>query len=138
MNVECTFGHIANLSSQLVACWLDPDIVCTVCFGTVIHGAGGMEMLDPLFQRILVQECRKRCIPVIFDEVFSGCWRFGTEVCALYSFLHPKHFSRLAILLFGSHVEVLVKQEVHMSAWELISSIVASSLCNCNAVLYHH
>lgn len=37
-------------------------------------------MVDPLFQRILVNECRSRKIPVIFDEVFTGFWRLGTEV----------------------------------------------------------
>jgi hypothetical protein len=53
----------------------------------VLHGAGGMDMIDPLFQRILVRECRRRGIPVIFDEVLSGCWRFGVEVCALSYFV---------------------------------------------------
>ncbi|CAN7110360.1 unnamed protein product [Brassica rapa subsp. narinosa] len=45
----------------------------------VIHGAGGMHMVDPLFQRVLVNECRNRKIPVIFDEVFTGFWRLGVE-----------------------------------------------------------
>ncbi|KAM0931081.1 hypothetical protein ACQ4PT_000574 [Festuca glaucescens] len=45
----------------------------------VIQGAGGMHMIDPLFQRVLVQECRNRKIPVIFDEVFTGFWRLGVE-----------------------------------------------------------
>lgn len=53
----------------------------------VLHGAGGMDMIDPLFQRILVSECRRRRIPIIFDEVLSGCWRFGAEVCALSCFV---------------------------------------------------
>ncbi|KAM0931083.1 hypothetical protein ACQ4PT_000574 [Festuca glaucescens] len=47
--------------------------------GKVIQGAGGMHMIDPLFQRVLVQECRNRKIPVIFDEVFTGFWRLGVE-----------------------------------------------------------
>jgi len=38
----------------------------------VIQGAGGMLMIDPLFQRVLVSECRSQKIPVIFDEVFTG------------------------------------------------------------------
>ncbi|KAM0899594.1 hypothetical protein ACQ4PT_021195 [Festuca glaucescens] len=46
---------------------------------SVIQGAGGMHMIDPLFQRVLVQECRNRKIPVIFDEVFTGFWRLGVE-----------------------------------------------------------
>lgn len=34
-------------------------------------------MIDPSFQRAMVQHCRSRNIPVIFDEVFSGIWRLG-------------------------------------------------------------
>lgn len=48
----------------------------------VIHGAGGMHMVDPLFQRVLVKECRNRKIPVVFDEVFTGFWRLGVESAA--------------------------------------------------------
>ncbi|KAJ1697981.1 hypothetical protein LUZ63_006493 [Rhynchospora breviuscula] len=48
----------------------------------VIQGAGGMNMIDPLFQRILVSECKKHRIPVIFDEVFTGFWRLGRESAA--------------------------------------------------------
>ncbi|KAH9305032.1 hypothetical protein KI387_009436 [Taxus chinensis] len=50
--------------------------------GLVIHASGGMHMIDPLFQRDLVKECRKRRIPVIFDEVFTGFWRLGAESAA--------------------------------------------------------
>ncbi|KAE8056780.1 hypothetical protein FH972_013519 [Carpinus fangiana] len=48
----------------------------------VILAAGGMHMVDPLFQRVLVNECRSKRIPVIFDEVFTGFWRLGTETAA--------------------------------------------------------
>ncbi|XP_022755405.1 bifunctional dethiobiotin synthetase/7,8-diamino-pelargonic acid aminotransferase, mitochondrial [Durio zibethinus] len=48
----------------------------------VIQGAGGMHMVDPLFQRMLVNECRHCRIPVIFDEVFTGFWRLGVEAAA--------------------------------------------------------
>ncbi|CAL9125870.1 unnamed protein product [Musa textilis] len=48
----------------------------------VLQGAGGMHLVDPLFQRILVRECQSRKIPVIFDEVFSGFWRLGRESAA--------------------------------------------------------
>ncbi|CAK9147590.1 unnamed protein product [Ilex paraguariensis] len=41
-----------------------------------------MQMVDPLFQRILVKECRNRNVPVIFDEVFTGFWRLGVESAA--------------------------------------------------------
>ncbi|GAB2266047.1 Bifunctional dethiobiotin synthetase/7,8-diamino-pelargonic acid aminotransferase, mitochondrial [Dionaea muscipula] len=49
---------------------------------SVIHGAGGMHMVDPLFQRVLVNECRSWKIPVIFDQVFTGFWRLGVESAA--------------------------------------------------------
>mmetsp|Transcript_34023 Transcript_34023/g.55120 ORF Transcript_34023/g.55120 Transcript_34023/m.55120 type:complete len:831 (+) Transcript_34023:36-2528(+) len=45
----------------------------------VIHGAAGMVLVDPLFQRILTQEAKTLRIPVIFDEVFAGLWRLGVE-----------------------------------------------------------
>ncbi|CAH9090085.1 unnamed protein product [Cuscuta europaea] len=58
-----------------------------ICIGAliiepVIQGAGGMEMIDPLFQRILTKECHRRKIPVIYDEVLTGFWRLGTESAA--------------------------------------------------------
>ncbi|KAL3672793.1 hypothetical protein V7S43_002083 [Phytophthora oleae] len=45
----------------------------------VLMGSGGMFLVDPLYQRMLVLECRARKIPVIYDEVFSGWWRLGVE-----------------------------------------------------------
>eukprot|EP00752_Nemacystus_decipiens_P005181 g4701.t1 len=45
----------------------------------LVMGAGGMVFVDPLFQRVLVQECRARGMPVIYDEVFCGLWRLGVE-----------------------------------------------------------
>ncbi|KAF7154301.1 hypothetical protein RHSIM_Rhsim01G0006800 [Rhododendron simsii] len=48
----------------------------------VIQGSGGMLMVDPLFQRVLVEECQRQKIPVIFDEVFTGFWRLGVESAA--------------------------------------------------------
>jgi dethiobiotin synthetase/adenosylmethionine--8-amino-7-oxononanoate aminotransferase len=50
--------------------------------GPVIHGAGGMQIVDPLFQRVLVRECQSQLIPTIFDEVLTGCWRLGVESAA--------------------------------------------------------
>ncbi|XP_071729663.1 bifunctional dethiobiotin synthetase/7,8-diamino-pelargonic acid aminotransferase, mitochondrial [Rutidosis leptorrhynchoides] len=55
----------------------------------VIQGAGGMLMVDPLFQRVLAKECKIRKIPVIFDEVFTGFWRLGVESAAELLFCKP-------------------------------------------------
>lgn len=43
----------------------------------VLVGAGGMKFVDPLYQKVLVQEARAHGIPVIFDEVAVGMWRLG-------------------------------------------------------------
>ena len=45
----------------------------------LLLGAGGMVLVDPLWQRTLIQVCRARGMPVIFDEVFCGLWRLGVE-----------------------------------------------------------
>lgn len=45
----------------------------------VFLGAGGMKIVDPPFQRALVDACRERGIPIIFDEIFTGLWRLGVE-----------------------------------------------------------
>ncbi|KAL0037506.1 hypothetical protein WJX77_000433 [Trebouxia sp. C0004] len=52
---------------RIAACIMEP----------VLQGAGGMVMIDPAFQRAMVQHCREHNIPVILDEVFSGIWRLG-------------------------------------------------------------
>lgn len=44
---------------------------------TRMQGAGGMILVDPLYQRAMVRVCRQRKVPVIFDEVFTGIWRLG-------------------------------------------------------------
>ncbi|XP_027176502.1 bifunctional dethiobiotin synthetase/7,8-diamino-pelargonic acid aminotransferase, mitochondrial [Coffea eugenioides] len=73
----------------------------------VIHGAGGMEMIDPLFQRILVKECQSRNIPVIFDEVFTGFWRLGVESAAKLLCCQPD-ISCFAKLMTGGVVPLAV------------------------------
>lgn len=45
----------------------------------VCQGAGGMKFIDPLWQRELVRYCRRRGMPVIYDEIFVGLYRFGYE-----------------------------------------------------------
>ncbi|KAI0563165.1 Dethiobiotin synthase [Gracilaria domingensis] len=56
----------------------DADIGALV-IEPILMGAGGMKIVDPAFQRALVDECRKRQIPVVFDEIFVGLWRLGVE-----------------------------------------------------------
>ena len=64
---SCITGQIEHRLPTLGACLIEP----------LVHGAGGMELIDPLFQRELVLVARAHGIPVIFDEVFVGCYRLG-------------------------------------------------------------
>lgn len=68
--------YILKTFHSLTLCSTHVGFICLA----VIQGAGGMQMIDPLFQRVLVKECQYRKIPVIFDEVFTGFWRLGAEV----------------------------------------------------------
>ncbi|KAL6525441.1 Bifunctional dethiobiotin synthetase/7,8-diamino-pelargonic acid aminotransferase, mitochondrial [Orobanche hederae] len=74
---------------QLLSDSTKPYSIGALIIEPVIHGAGGMEMIDPLYQRILVRECKCRKIPVIFDEVFSGFWRLGRESAAEMLYCQP-------------------------------------------------
>ncbi|KAK4415274.1 Bifunctional dethiobiotin synthetase/7,8-diamino-pelargonic acid aminotransferase, mitochondrial [Sesamum alatum] len=73
----------------------------------VIQGAGGMQMIDPLYQRILVRECKYRKIPVIFDEVFTGFWRLGRESAAEMLYCQPD-ISCFAKLMTGGIIPLAV------------------------------
>lgn len=35
-------------------------------------GAGSLRFVDPLYQKVLVQECRSRGLPIVFDENATG------------------------------------------------------------------
>lgn len=55
----------------------------------LILGAGGMKFVDPLFHKALIKAVRNRCespIPVIFDEVFVGMYRLGSELASVNSY----------------------------------------------------
>ncbi|KAG7021738.1 Bifunctional dethiobiotin synthetase/7,8-diamino-pelargonic acid aminotransferase, mitochondrial, partial [Cucurbita argyrosperma subsp. argyrosperma] len=74
--------YSAYLSQQLSDSSKFNSLLGALIMEPVIQGAGGMHMVDPLFQRVLVKECKKQKIPVIFDEVFTGFWRLGCETAA--------------------------------------------------------
>ncbi|KAJ0772923.1 putative dethiobiotin synthase, Adenosylmethionine--8-amino-7-oxononanoate transaminase [Helianthus annuus] len=104
-------SKLASIYSTYISQELLPSSGSTKCsyagaliIEPVIQGAGGMLMVDPLFQRILVKECKNRKIPVIFDEVFTGYWRLGVEVfCSRVTFL-PTRYSLFAKLMTGGMI----------------------------------
>ncbi|CAL1358443.1 unnamed protein product [Linum trigynum] len=77
-------AYLSYISEQLVSFSdKEPSVqIGALIVEPVIQGAGGMLLIDPLFQRVLVNECRGKKIPIIFDEVFTGFWRLGVETAA--------------------------------------------------------
>ncbi|KAI1420078.1 bifunctional dethiobiotin synthetase/adenosylmethionine-8-amino-7-oxononanoate aminotransferase [Xylaria sp. FL1777] len=93
----------------------------------VVLGAGGMVLVDPLFQHTLVHVVRQhaslfgrdtlpihpgdnrtwRGLPVIFDEVFTGIYRLGRAAAATFLDSHPD-ISVHAKLLTGGLVPLCV------------------------------
>ncbi|ETV85711.1 dethiobiotin synthase, variant [Aphanomyces astaci] len=78
-------------------------VVGALVLEPVLIGAGGMLFVDPLFQRTMVLICRRRGIPVVFDEVFSGLWRLGAPSGRDLLHVHPD-ISCFAKLLTGGLV----------------------------------
>ena len=79
-------------TGALGACILEP----------ALQGAGGMQLVDPAFQRALVQVCQARGLPCIFDEVFSGLWRLGAPTGAALLGLRPELLCLGKLLTGGS------------------------------------
>ncbi|KAI1124051.1 bifunctional dethiobiotin synthetase/adenosylmethionine-8-amino-7-oxononanoate aminotransferase [Nemania abortiva] len=93
----------------------------------VVLGAGGMVLVDPLFQHTLVQIVRQdtlsfsshepasfpddnktwRGLPVVFDEVFTGVYRLGRLTAASFLGLHPD-ISVHAKLLTGGLIPLCI------------------------------
>ncbi|KAI8958739.1 PLP-dependent transferase [Daldinia sp. FL1419] len=84
--IERKLSHYVSKGRKFGALLMEP----------VVIGAGGMELVDPLFQRALVNVVRRSAklfgsrsepnisdstswtgLPVIFDEVFTGLYRLG-------------------------------------------------------------
>ncbi|GMH42966.1 hypothetical protein BSKO_10888 [Bryopsis sp. KO-2023] len=87
--------------------------VASMLMEPVVQGAGGMYLVDPVFQRQAVKAsgkkdiCQARGIPVILDEVFTGFWRLGAMSGAELLGVHPD-IACVAKLLTGGYVPMSV------------------------------
>ncbi|GAP84459.2 putative bifunctional dethiobiotin synthetase adenosylmethionine-8-amino-7-oxononanoate aminotransferase [Rosellinia necatrix] len=117
----------------------------------VVLGAGGMVMVDPLFQQTLIEVVRQnaslfgpdtlqspledpntwRGLPVVFDEVFTGLYRLGRLTAASFLGVQPD-ISVHAKLLTGGLVPLCVTL-----ASELIFNAFASQEKS-DALLHGH
>ncbi|EFJ52827.1 hypothetical protein VOLCADRAFT_40597, partial [Volvox carteri f. nagariensis] len=65
-------GGAAVAPSRLAACVMEP----------LLQGAGGMLVVEPGFQRAVAAVCRRRRLPLVLDEVFTGLYRLGSLTAA--------------------------------------------------------
>ncbi|KAJ1485681.1 pyridoxal phosphate-dependent transferase [Baffinella frigidus] len=70
-------AYLAYINSRLDAAQAKGTQVAACVMESTMHGAGGMDMIDPLFQLAMATVARERRIPVVMDEVFAGLWRLG-------------------------------------------------------------
>ncbi|KAK4759822.1 hypothetical protein SAY87_022953 [Trapa incisa] len=108
-----------------------PKYIGALIIEPVIQGAGGMRMVDPLFHRVLVKECRNRRIPVIFDEVFTGFWRLGAECGAELLGVEPD-IACYAKLLTGG----IIPLAATLASAEIFDAFMGES--KLNALLHGH
>eukprot|EP00741_Cyanophora_paradoxa_P023690 tig00021612_g22884.t1 len=97
----------------------------------VLQGAGGMLFVDPSFHKMLAQICRRRGIPVIFDEVFVGFWRLGVESAGRDLLGFNPDISCHAKLLTGGSVPLAVT----LTTEEVFSTFLGDKA---NALLHGH
>ena len=82
-SLERDGSSIARKYEELIQRWLDEvgsvpgRRLGALLIEPIVHGSSGMQMIDPLFQRLLIRAVKKRAIPVIYDEVFTGFYRLG-------------------------------------------------------------
>lgn len=58
------------------------SVLGAVVLEPVLMGAAGMVWVDPLWQRMLIQEAQSRGMVVVLDEIASGLYRLGTPSAA--------------------------------------------------------
>jgi len=112
-------SSLAKKYVQQISSLLDEDPVKlgALVMEPVLQGAGGMRFVDPLFQRMLADECRKQKIPILLDEVFTGLWRLGSWSAASLLGIKPD-VSAFAKLVTGGMLPLamtLASEEIFKS-----------------------
>merc|ERR1712183_870558 len=95
------------------------SLIASVIIEPLLLGAGGMKFVDPLWQRALVDIAKSRFIPVIFDEVASGIYRFGVPSCYKFLGITPD-IAAYAKLLTGGLLPMsvtLASEEIFRAFW---------------------
>ncbi|EKX52140.1 hypothetical protein GUITHDRAFT_161318 [Guillardia theta CCMP2712] len=89
ISTTCPMRRLISCDQQVFDAYRQNIKIGALVLEIAMHGAGGMDFIDPLFQRILAEEATKRRIPVIADEVFSGMWRLGMQTACSMGGFHP-------------------------------------------------
>jgi dethiobiotin synthetase/adenosylmethionine--8-amino-7-oxononanoate aminotransferase len=83
MNVKAREGseleksYRTFIQTYLKNCEIKGSQIGALLIEPLMLGAGGLKFIDPIYQKVLVQECRVRGIPIVYDEVAVGMYRLG-------------------------------------------------------------
>jgi dethiobiotin synthetase/adenosylmethionine--8-amino-7-oxononanoate aminotransferase len=107
------------------------SLVASVILEPLLLGAGGMKFVDPLWQRVLIDIAREKCVPVIFDEVASGLFRLGAMSCREILKANPDIAAYAKVLTGG-----VVPMSVTLASEDIFSAFLGDS--KSNALLHGH
>ncbi|KAJ1639754.1 pyridoxal phosphate-dependent transferase [Pavlovales sp. CCMP2436] len=112
LDVSSRLGSpLAAAYRRSVSCALDGAVgaalPAALVIEPVVQGAGGMILVDPLYQRVLCEEARSRGLPLVFDEVFVGLYRLGVPSTSTLLGIRPD-IACYAKLLTGGTVPLAV------------------------------
>ena len=129
-DTELATGYACGIEGVLDSI-MESKVVGALMLEPLLLGAGGMVLVDPLWQRQLVRACRRRGVPVIFDEVFTGIWRLGAPSAAHLLGVDPD-VSCFAKLLTGGTVPL----SATLASKEVFEAFVGDS--KAEALLHGH
>ena len=90
----------------LADCDADNVRIGALLIEPLMIGAGGLKFIDPLYQKVLVQECKARGMPIVYDEVcFPVDLLYSPTYLSIYLFIYlpiylPSHILVLPTYLF--------------------------------------
>lgn len=117
-----------HIVQQLDGC---QDEIGALVLEPMMLGAGGLTFLDPLFQKVLISECKARNVPVVFDEVAVGMYRLGPVSTSRYLQESPD-IACYGKMLSGGYIPLAVTLASH----EVFSSFLGDT--NSQALMHGH
>lgn len=69
MESDLTTSYRTFIKKYLQHCDTKSIKIGALIIEPIMLGAGGLKFVDPMYQKVLIQECRERGLPIVYDEV---------------------------------------------------------------------